>query len=447
MYSLIAEKLIYPLGDLTLGTSLIKYYHQLQETQWWPPEQLRELQNAKLRALMTHAYHNVPYYRRVLEERGLTDQDVRTVDDLPRLPILTKDDIRQNFADMLAKDFKKWKPILNYTGGSTGEPLKYYITKDVASIGWAGMFRAWNWAGYRIGDKRIAFGGSSLVPNRAAKLSETIRDKLERNLRISAVSMNASKYSQTVGIIRKYESKFIYGYPSALYLLADYCKSNNINDIKLKAAFSTAEVLLPNYRAAIENQFQCEVFDQYGSYDGGGQALECENHQGLHVSMEKVILEVLDNDGRKITSEKPGHIIVTDLHNYAMPFIRYAVGDIGTPADNMCPCGRGLPILKAIEGRTSDIIRLYNGTILAGPALTLVFKDRNVRQFQLIQVAEDELLVKIVKGAGYTEQDSQYIVNVLRHHAGKDVKVELEFCNLIQPEKNNKYRFIISLTN
>ena len=170
MYSLIAENIIYPLGDLALGTSVIKYYHWLQKTQWWSPEQLKELQDQKLIKLIEHTYSNVPYYRQLFDSLGLTPEDIQTTDDLKKLPILTKENIRSHFDELKATDFNKHKPVLNATGGSTGDPLQYYITKDVASITWAGMFRSWEWAGYKLGDKRATLAGSSLVPNNSPSL-------------------------------------------------------------------------------------------------------------------------------------------------------------------------------------------------------------------------------------------------------------------------------------
>lgn len=444
MHSFLAERVIYPLGDFALGSSVIRYYHLLQKTQWWSPEQLRELQNKKLRALIKHAYDNVPYYHRIFEERDLTARDIQTEDDLQKLPILTKNDIRHNFNDMLPKEFKKWKPIAISTGGSTGEPLKYYITKDQASINWAGMFRGWSWAGYKIGDKRISFGGSSLIPNKNPTKFEIVRRQLERNLPLSVLSMNNAKYDNYINIIYSYKPKFIYGYACSIYLLADYCKSRKINNINFDAVFSTAEVLLPHYRTAIENQFQCKVFDQYGSYDGGGQALECQIHQGLHITVEKVILEILDENGKNLHSDKSGRIIVTDLHSYAMPFIRYEVGDVGLLTDKPCVCGRGLSRLKAIEGRTTDIIRLSNGISIAGELIVLIFKDCHVKQYQLIQKAKDELLVRVVKDINYSEWDTEHCMNILRHHVGKEIKIQLEFCENIPVGHNSKYRNILS---
>lgn len=444
MYLFLAEKIIYPLSDISLGTSVMKYYHWLQKTQWWSPEQLQELQNVKLRALVKHAFENVPYYQSIFKERGLTYKDIQTIEDLHKLPILTKSDIRQSFKDILAKDFKRWKPILNSSGGSTGEPLKYYITKDLASISWAGKFRGYSWAGYRIGDKHLKFGGSSLVPEEAPSIVKALRNKLERNLNVSALSMNKAKYDEFIKIIRKYKPDFLNSYASSIYHFSEYCKNNNIDDIGFKAIFSTAEVLLPRFRTAVESQFQCKVFDQYGAYDGGGQALECHEHQGFHISVEKAIMEIVNERGKSLPAGKSGSIIVTDLHNYAMPFLRYEVGDIGMLANEPCTCGRSLPLLKALEGRTTDIIRLSNGITITGVLITSIFAELPVKQFQVVQETKDKLLVKIVKDDAYSDIDTGYITRVLSHHAGKEIDIQLEFCDKIPVGKNSKYRYVIS---
>lgn len=444
MYSAIAKHIIYPIGERMLGTRLLKYLQELEETQWWSPEQLQELQNEKLRALITHAYENVPYYHRVFRERGLAAKDIQTVDDLSKLPVLTKSDIWQNFQDLMAKDFKKWKPFLGATSGSTGEPLKYYVTMDVASINWAGMFRGWSWAGYRLGDKRATFGGSSLVPDKPPTFTERARAIGERNLRLSAVHMDDRKMTLYAEKLRRHKPGFVYGYPTAIYLFADYLGRHNINDIKLTAVFTTAEMLLPNYREKIEQQFSCKVFDQYGSYDGGAQALECPTHQGYHISMEKVVMEFVNEDKKPVPPGYSGEILATDLHNYAMPFIRYAVGDRGTPVEEQCPCGRGLPLMKSIEGRTTDFIVLANGIVLSGPALTLVFKDCHIKQYQVIQEAEAKLLIKVVKGEGYTDQDTSHFLSIIRAHAGEGINIETKFVDEILPSERGKYKFIIS---
>jgi len=164
MYSKLFRSFIFPLMELSQGTKIQKYLKWLEKTQWWKPSEIKELQNKKLRALIRHAYENVPYYHKLFRKLNLKPDDIKREGDLQKLPILRKEDIRKNFSELLARDFMRWKPKLNATSGSTGEPLKYYITMDSISIGWASGFRAWGWEAYKLGDKYAMLGGSSLVP-------------------------------------------------------------------------------------------------------------------------------------------------------------------------------------------------------------------------------------------------------------------------------------------
>lgn len=444
MYSVFAKYIMYPIGEAFLGTKMLKYLKELEETQWWPPEKLKDLQNMKLRALINHAYNNIPYYHHVFEERGLNNNDIQTVEDLQRLPILTKNDIRQNFNNLIAKGPKKLKPFLDATGGSMGEPLKFYLDTEVSSISWAGMFRGWGWAGYKLGDKRVTLAGSSLVPNKSPSLLKRLRWLGERDQPFSTVHMDEVILASYAKRITKYKPKFLRGYPSAIYVFANYLNKAGISNITPDGIFTTAEMLLPQHREVIENQFMCKVFDQYGCYDGGPQAMECSEHCGYHISTEKVIMESLGEDNRPVLAGQPGEIVSTDLYNYTMPFIRYAVGDRGIISGEQCLCGRGLPLMKSIEGRTTDLITFSNGVTLFGPALTLVFKDCCIRQYQLIQEAKDKLVIKVIKDEGYSNRDTEHFLGVLRAHAGECIKIETQFVDAIETTKAGKSKFIIS---
>jgi len=444
MYSSVAKHIYYPMADMFLGTRLVKYLNEFEKTQWLDRQQLRALQNEKLRALVTHAYQNVPYYRRLFVDRGITGRDIQTVEDLARLPILTKDIIRTNFKDMKAIGFNKWKPLLDATSGSTGEPLTYFVDMNVASAAWAGTFRGWQWANYKLGDKRVTLAGSALVPNKPPSLVNRFRWLVERNHPFSAVHMDYKRMGVYARKIASYKPRFLRGYPSALHMFAQYLEQEGIDNIRPKAVFTTAEMLLPHCRAVISKQFHCDVFDHYGCYDGGPQAMECAEHHGYHISVEKVVMEFVDVDANTVAPGHSGEILCTDLYNYTMPFIRYAVGDRGTLSKDHCPCGRGLPLMKSLEGRTTDILFFGNGITLSGPALTLVFKDCRINQYQVIQEAEDRLLIKVVKGVGYTDNDSNHFLAILKSHVGENVSIITEFVEEIPPTKAGKHKFIIS---
>ncbi len=438
---------MHPIGELmfhlSILTNTLKHLNNLRKTQWWSPTQLKELQNQRLKFLIKHAYNDVPYYRRIFRERKLTPNDIKTEEDLHKLPILTKDIIRKNFSGLEAVNFDSWKPWLSKTGGSTGEPLKFYITKTNISVGWACNFRGWEWAGYKLRDKCVNLGGSSIVPAQKSKLSKRLRYVIERNLPLSAVSMNKEIMNQYAEKIRQFKPKFIRGYPSAIYLFAEHLKEARTEDINPKAILTTAEVLYPIQRKAIESQFGCRVFDGYGARDGGANAMECSEHSGFHVSVESAVIEFV-KDNETVSSGESGEMLCTDLFNYAMPFIRYAVGDVGTPADELCQCGRGLPLIKSIEGRTADIIKLGDGTVLSGPAFTLLFKEFDIEQYQIVQTAKNRLLIKVVKGIDYAEKDTTSILNVIKAHAGEDAEVNIEIVDDIPPMKSGKRRFFIS---
>ena len=448
MYGTLFSGIIIPVMELSQGTRIQKYLKWLNKTQWWKPEQLEELQNKKLRALIKHAYEKVPYYHRIFKERGLTSNDIKTVEDLQKLPILTKDEIRKNFAELMAKDFENWKPIQNATSGSTGEPLRYYITKNNLSIGWASGFRAWSWAGYKLGDKRVTLAGSSLLPSHMS-FKKRFRYLLERNLPLSSLNMTEDVMEEYAQKIIKFKPKYIRGYPSALSILAKFLTENGIHDIQPVAVFTTAETLLPYQRKIIEDVFGCDVLDGYGCRDGGANAMECPEHSGCHIASEQVVMEFVKG-GEKVSSGEMGEIIATDLHNYAMPFIRYAAGDVGIPTDEVCSCGRGLPLLKSIEGRVLDIISLENGTMLSGLPLTDEFeyiekeKSGTFKQYQIVQESKNKLLIKIVKGDGYTQEDTRRILKGIKKHVGGSMDIKVEFVNNIPATKTGKRLFVVS---
>jgi len=446
MYSTIAKHILYPIGEAFLKTNMLKHLKMLEETQWWSPAQLQELQNEKLRALIEHAYKNAPYYRRIFEERGLTDKDIQTVEDLPKLPILTKGDIRQNFDDLKAKDFKRWKPYLNATGGSTGEPLRYYTTVEAISVGWASNFRAWGWAGYKLGDKRATLAGASLIPGNPT-LFQRVRSLAERNLRLSAFDMNQQRMSLYLEKLVGFKPIFLRGYPSALYVFANYLQEAGIDIIRPRAVFTDAETLLPQHRQVIERQFGCKVLDGYGCRDGGAAAGECMEHRGYHISVEQVVMEFMKN-GKPAAPGESAEIILTDLYNYAMPFIRYAVGDMGAITDEQCSCGRGLPLMKSLQGRIGDFITTPDGKKIHGEFFSHIFWGMtSFMQFQIVQESLDNLVIKVVPYStadqSKLQEEVQRISEIVRMRTGA-MNVNIKFVDEIPTTKAGKWRFIIS---
>lgn len=449
IYPRLARHTIYRLGDAVLHTNVVKYLACLETTQWWSRESLVELQNNKLRALISHAYNKVPYYRRVFDERGLSAKDIQTVDDLPKLPILTKHLMRQNFTDLTAQDHRKQRPMLVYTSGSTGEPLRFYFTMDAFSMGWACLFRSWGWAGYRLGDKRATIAGSALAPSHISLRNKT-RYCLERNLCVSSFGLTADRLEWHAGRIARFSPRYLRGYPSTIALLAEYLIRQGRSDIRPRAVFTTAESLLPSQRRVIEAAFGCEVLDQYGLNDGGAMAGECSTHEGYHIAVERAVVEVCDAVGRSVGLGEEGEIITTDLHNYAMPFIRFATGDMVVMGDSPCSCGRMAPLVKSILGRRTSYLVLNDGTTVPGLPATDVLDDveqeapGTIRQYQVVQEVAGRVRVKVVKGAHYTDRDSERIRSAMAEHSHGKLAVDLEFVGDIPATAAGKREAVVS---
>ena len=425
-----------------MGRTISKHLRFLEKSQWWSLKELQEYQNKKLRQLIKHTYENVPYYHRIFRERNLKPDDIKTMEDLVKLPIIRRNDILNNFNNFKVKNFKKFKPIFNNTGGTTGKPLKYYRTKGSWSFSWASKYRSMGWGGYSYGNKLTTLGGSSLIPKKKKKNSKKIRYYIEKNLALSATHMSKNIMIEYSKKMKNFKPLFLRGYPSSITVFAKYILENNI-DIRIKSVFTTAEVLFSNQREIIQKAFDCEVFDTYGCGDGEGNANECEVHNGLHISIENSIMEFI-NDNEPVSEGELGKIVLTSLHNYSFPFIRYTPDDMGIYSNENCSCKRGLPILKKIMGRTTDIIKFSNGRILGGPAITLIFKDFNIVEYQLVQEKRDFLVVKIVKDKRYLDNETQLILNIMKYHCGKGVEIRIDFIDEISKTKSSKYKFIIS---
>jgi len=418
-------------------------FSSMCESQWFRREKILGIQQMKLRALINHAYENVPYYHRVFKDRGLHPSDFKSVDDLNRLPRLTKDDIRSNFKDMAATNFSRAQIITDATGGSTGTPLQFYTTQDDQNCARAAELRAYGWCGYRLGDKHAILWGSLFDLKRSEELYNKIIRFLDRHIMLNCFRMSQESMRMYALRLKKFKPRIVRGYASAVYLFAKFMLHEGVDNIKPKAVITSAETLFDHERTTIEEAFGCEVYDFYGSREASAIASECSEHSGHHISAENYVLECM-KEGESAASGETGVILITNLRNYAMPFIRYEIGDLGRFSDEVCSCGRGLPLISSIEGRTTDIIVTQDGNFISTPVLTLIFKDLPVKQYQIIQEKIEEITVKIVRGSGYSEKDTKYIIRGMQKFIGKDVQIRLEFVDSIPLTNSGKRRPIIS---
>ena len=435
----ITENIILPLSDIILGQSVSKHFKFLQKSQWWSESELKEYQNEKLRALIKHAYENVPYYTELFDSLNLTPSDINTTDDLVKLPILTKEIVRENFKNgkIIAKNIPTKKMILTGSSGSTGEPLQYYITKDAYSMNIVSNLRGWYWMGYRLGDSY-----AKLSQNPRNSNTKKIQDKINNCYYLLVQQLTDENFSKIVKDIQNYKPKFVRGYPDPLLFLANYINKNNICLPSIFAVNTTGNILFPENRKIIENTFKCKVFDSY-SCEGGANVFECETHKCYHSSMEYAITEIISN-GHEVNSGEKGRVITTDLINYAVPFIRYDTQDYVTKSKNNASCGRKLLAINKIEGRDSDILITPKGKYLIVHNFTGYFEwIDSVEQFQIRQNNIDEFSILLKVNKKYSKEIEKKIYNYWKGYIDEDVKIEINVVDDIPLAKSVKRRFLI----
>jgi len=418
------------------GIKFAKFYNFLMKSQWWPKKKLEEFQNERLRVIIKHAYENVPYYRRIFDERGLKPEDIQTKEDLKLLPVLTKDDVRKHFNELMARDFEKYKPVLSHTSGSTGTAMDFYLTEFVENvIERAFVWRHWNWANFNYGDKVITIRGQILTDDLNAVAPYKIQ---ENNLLLSSFHLSEQSMRKYSELIINFKPKIIRAYPSAIFLMTNYFKSRELNPPKVTSIITSSETLLQEHRTEIENFWGCKVYDWYGLGERVAAIGECEDG-GFHINLEYGIVEFKDVSG---SNQK--EIIATSFWNFAMPLIRYSTRDLITLSTNSkCSCGRSLPTVESIDGRIEDFVITKDKRIVG--RLDAAFKySFGIKYSQIIQDKIGHIIVKIVKDENYTDKDREKLDIELRKRLGKDIDIEYEFVDDIPRTKAGKLRFVIS---
>jgi phenylacetate-coenzyme A ligase PaaK-like adenylate-forming protein len=443
LYTRICASLIFPLHERLKGHDTVAVRRKLEGTQWWPADRLAALQLDKLRSLLTHARAHVPYYHELLEALAFEPACLASLRDLEKLPLLSKDIIRNN-TERLKSDRARRLKRFN-TGGSTGEPLIFYIGDERVSHDVAAKWRATRWWGVDIGDPEIVVWGSPIELGAQDRV-RAVRDILLRTRLLPAFEMSQARLDAFVEAIRAVKPRMLFGYPSALAHIARHAqaKSRRMDDLGIQVAFVTAERLYDDQKEAIANTFGCRVANGYGGRDTGFIAHECTEGR-MHITAEDVILEIVDREGCPVPPGESGEIVVTNLATADFPFVRYRTGDIGVLDDRKCPCGRGLPLLRDIEGRATDFVVAADGTVMHGLALIYVLRDTpGIKAFKIVQESLEQTRVLLVPGPGYTRAARDTIERGLRARLGERVKIVMDEVPLIAPEQSGKFRYVVS---
>jgi len=407
----------------------------------------QDITNRLLLRQLLHCRDAVPYYGRLIQEAGANFND-DPVAFLQQLPILTKDIIRREFEQLKSSDLGRRSWYYNTSGGSTGEPVRFIQDRDYSARLVATQLLMANWAGKQLGEPEVLVWGSLRdVLQGSAGWKMSLLNALTNTTWLNAHQMSIEAMRTFLDTLNRRPPKLITAYPHAIYELAHFAERERLPVSRQAAIITSSGMLHPWMRQKIEQVFQCRVFNRYGSREVGDIACECKAHAGLHVFPWNNYVEIVDEQGARVPNGTEGNIVVTCLTNFAMPLLRYAIGDRGvlSKADR-CSCGRAGQILERVVGRSIDMFSTKGGTLLSGGVFTqlLYFRDW-VGTFQVIQKDYAWIVFRIVRSTpDCPTSELEEIKAATRKVMGTDCEVTFEFVEHIAPGSNGKYRYVIS---
>ena len=442
-YTAMCSHVLFPLHERLKGHRSTATRKRLERSQWWGGEQLGAWQADRLREFLSDIGARVPYYRELFRSQGFDPAAVRSTDALRSLPFLGKAEIRANLERLKADGHGR---LTRYnTGGSSGEPLIFYFGEGRVSHDVAAKWRATRWWGVDIGDPEMVVWGSPIELGAQDRVRR-LRDAVLRTELLPAFEMSQAKLDDFLAAIRRRRPRMLFGYPSALTLIARHAdkRHQRMDDLGIAVAFVTSERLYDDQRETIGRVFGCKVANGYGGRDAGFIAHECPAG-GMHLSSEDIIVELIDHDGLPVALGDAGEIVVTHLGTRDFPFVRYRTGDIAVFDDRRCACGRGLPLLRELQGRATDFVVAADGTTMHGLALIYVIRDLpGVRSFKIVQETRERTQVQLVTDADFDRRRTDEIVGGFKRRLGASVEVDVQFVDHIPPEKSGKFRYVVS---
>ena len=412
------------------------HLHKLRKNQWLKKSEIEKIQEKKLRAIIRFAYENVEFYRKKFDELRLKPEDIKTVQDLQKLPVISRLDVQRNFPKgLVAKKISIEKCQKYISSGSTGIPVAVICNSKCEDFRAALFGRPFLECGLKYRDKMVRITD---VENWSKHWYEHFG--IMRKICIYPMAPVRSK----IPLIKQYRPDAIYGHSSYIFLLAKEIQEMGVQGISPRIVIGTAELLSKKMRSLIESTFQAKVLDFYGCVEVERVAWECGEQIGYHMDIDAQVIEFIRNGENAVPGEK-GKIIVTCLYNYAMPLIRYDLGDVGVATDEECSCGRGLPLMKQIEGRTNDFMLCPDGRPIPPMAIFAVMDYfTEISQFRVIQEKRNKIVMELVKGHGFSDKTIHQVKEKMRRIVGKEVQVEPVVVDFIPRDPSGKIRVVKS---
>jgi len=445
LYKPICKHIVIPLWAAWERSPYLKHLKYLEKSQYFSEERIKEIQWGKIKELLDHAYKKCAFYRNKFDEARIRPEDIRSFDDYLSVPILRKEDVHQYKDELVASNVDQYAAFL--TSGSTGKPLTGYRNKDCNEFKRACGMRSNFWTGYDLGERIYCLYGN---PEKELKGLRNIRAQFRRKMLqrteiLDLLQLTDESMLKFAKRMNKKPPSLLWGHAHGLYLFARFLEKKGIHGIQPKGIYSAGMVLHDFEKKKVQDVFQCKIQDRYGCEELGLIATECKEQQGLHINTDDHYVEFLDNDGKPVVPGKRGIIIVTDLSNLAMPFIRYRIEDIGIPSEKKCTCGRTQPLIEKIEGRIADFLVSPEGKLVSGISLTDHFAGHipGVAQIQIVQERIDLLTLNIVKNGDFGERTTQVISHLIREFFGEKMRYRYELMDQIPQTSSGKYRFTI----
>lgn len=427
-----------PFISLVFYNTYRKWCRFLRSSQWWTSEQLQQYQLDRLKDLLKQAYEYVPYYRKKFISHNIHPSDMRSVLDLQKFPLTRKENIRKNISLLKASNYPSLAFKRMVTGGTTGTPLPFYVEKGK----WLGRHFAFN----RVYMERAGYQGKDKVASFTGCEKKCCYHPLLHTLELSSFHMNPSDLKLYAKKIQSFQPAYITSYPSAATLFAKYLLNNGPLLSCIKAIFCHGEILYDWQQTLLENTFGCRVYDQYGHREQSVLATTCEKSKLYHIFPEYGFVEILDEEGNPVTKEdEQGEIVATSLHNNVFPFIRYKTGDLAVVTNKHCSCGRHYPLVKKIIGRKQEFLLTKDHYYLplTGVYHVIAENSSHVRECQLYQDTEGELIVFLVKDDGFTEKDKSRILKAFQQKFDDVFDISIQYVNHIERMKGGKYQYLI----
>ena len=415
---------------------------QYSKTQYLNEQELKAMQLNLLKDLLRHAYNSTSYYKELFDKIDFNPELVENLDELKNIPFLTKKTVTDNFQKITAHDIDPKRLISNSTSGSTGTNFHFLTDKKSLLKRSVLNMRMDEWIGFKFGEKKLTIWGAAFDLKKKSFFKK-LKFSFKRQKLLSGYNLSESDMMEYFQIMKTFNPKLITGYPSTLKMFSEFLIKNKLNYTP-KAIRTEGETLYDFQREIISSAFNAPVYSFYSSREISGIAHECKKQKGFHIFSENVIVEVIDEDGNSI-SEGEGEIVLTDLNNFVMPFIRYKIGDRAIISQRQCDCGIKLPLLEKIIGRSFDLIKFPNGNQVSGTFWTLLLRSKpGIDDFQVNQKQNGEIDISIKTNDNYNALLENEIIEQIKSFGGSETLLSINKVRDIPITKGGKMRFVIS---